>query len=213
MTKICFIVLSTVAILLQIISAATQQRCDEMIECLYKPFKRWAYFGSVYIISDTHFADPQTREVDPDWPSPEEQVAILKKCMTSSDTLIHLGDVGDASYMDALPGYKVLIMGNHDSISKVGSHFNEVYDGPLMISKKVLLSHEKMVVPGVLNIHGHEHRGEPRMFYDDGSYGEINLASDVCHYIPMNLGIAIKNGLLSHIKDIHRLTIDAASRR
>ncbi len=38
----------------------------------------------------------------------------------------------------------------------------------------------------------------------------INLAANVCGYTPINLGKFIKDGILSDIPSIHRMTIDRA---
>lgn len=185
-----------------------------MIESLYDIVKHWSCGGSVYIISDTHFDDPQCKEVDPDWPSPKEHIALIRKYVTPFDTLIHLGDVGNPEYMDQIPCYKVLVMGNHDRISDCASHFDEVFDGPLYISKKLLLSHEKVYAKGAVNIHGHHHCDKPGLIVDENrESATVNMASDVCRYIPMNLGTAIKQGLSSVVKDIHRITIDNARLR
>lgn len=188
-----------------------------MIDCLYETFQSWSYHGAVYIISDTHFGDPQCREIDPQWPLPEAHVALLKKYVTWNDTLIHLGDVGDAHYMDGLPGTKVLIMGNHDRRSDCAPHFQEIFDGPLYIGKKIILSHEPILVPGALNIHGHVHNdktsGGKVVRLGPAELAAMNRAANVCGYLPMNLGKAIGHGLLSGIKDVHRITINAAIER
>ena len=66
-----------------------------MIPSLYPTFReRWSATGSVYIISDTHFDDADCKFMDPNWISPAEHIAILKKKIHKGDTLIHLGDVG-----------------------------------------------------------------------------------------------------------------------
>lgn len=186
-----------------------------MISSLYPTFAHWSYLGAVYIISDTHFDDPFCKDIDPAWPTSKEYVALLKKSVTENDTIIHLGDVGNPAWMDELPGYKVLIMGNHDTKSLCERHFHEIYDGPLYIGRKLLLSHEPVYVPGAVNIHGHAHNdsttyGEPVNFQTLSS-AAMNRACNVCGYLPLNLGKAIKEGLLSGIKDIHRLTIDQAN--
>jgi len=86
--------------------------------------------------------------------------------------------------------------------------FDEVYEGPLMISEKILLSHEPILgLPFVLNIHGHDHSGS----FIDANH--INMASNVCNYTPFNLGAYIKEHGLSQIKSIHRQTIDNATER
>ena len=45
--------------------------------------------------------------------------------------------------------------------------------------------------------------------YKDGCK-HINLAANVCDYRPINLGKIIKDGVLSDIDSIHRMTIDGA---
>ena len=53
---------------------------------------------------------------------------------------------------------KILILGHHDSgASKYEDYFDEIYSGPLIISEKIILSHEPGEVPWALNIHGHDH--------------------------------------------------------
>lgn len=181
-----------------------------MIPTLYDTFQRWSDTGSVYIISDTHFDDADCKLMDPNWIPAEEQIAILKKTCHKTDTLIHLGDVGDPTYMDELRCHKVLVMGNHDQgRSNFEEHFDEVYEGPLFISEKILLSHEPIAGLGFcMNIHGHDHADA---FPKDGRH--LNLAANVCGYKPQNLGRLIKGGLLSKIGSIHRDTIDRATAR
>ena len=181
-----------------------------MINSLYPIFQHWSEKGSVYLISDTHFADSDCKFMDPEWITPEEQISILQKYIHKNDTLVHLGDVGNPEYLKNVKGYKVLIMGNHDqSITKFQPYFNEVYAGPLFISDKILLSHEPVFgLSWCLNIHGHDHNGMEA--YHEGCK-HINLAANVCDYTPINLGKLIKDGILSNIDSIHRITIDKAS--
>lgn len=236
-----------------------------MIETLYSEFQRWSEGGSVYIISDPHFADEDCKLMNPNWPDPEEQVKLINNIAGKQDTLIILGDVGDPKYVAMLKaGYKVLITGNHDdgSLNKyrrdfvvrtydkdiyagkdakeafieefpgwqfrtevghsfhspfdfyrvIGNNgmFDEVYDGPLFIAPKILLSHEPIELPCATNIHGHVHNGTMR-YYNKYGCKCLNLASDVCDYKPINLGKEIKKGLLSDTRHIHRITIDGAT--
>jgi calcineurin-like phosphoesterase family protein len=134
---------------------------------------------------------------------------IIKQGVRKGDTLIHLRDVGDASYLDELKCYKVLITGNHDVMSKVASHFDEIYNGPLFIADRILLSHEPIegLEDFCYNIHGHVH--SPSRFLSH----HINLASNVCKYQVFNLGARIKGGLLSQTENYHRKTIDLASKK
>ena len=189
-----------------------------MIDSLYNNFKHWSDNGSVYIISDTHFDDPDSKLMDPSWPNAQEQVDILKKYITKNDTLIHLGDVGNVEWIKKLKCYKVLIMGNHDvgkskylrfiDIRGDTRLFDEVYEGPLMIGEKILLSHEPILgLDWCINIHGHDHNGT---YIDDK---HINLASNICKFIPLSLGKFIKDGGLKEVSTIHRQTIDRATER
>lgn len=181
-----------------------------MIPTLYDTFKHWSAKGSVYIMSDTHFADEDCHVMDPNWITPEEQVTILNKCAHKNDTLVLLGDVGDLSYVKMLKaGYKVLIMGNHDEgATKFKEVFDEVYEGALFISEKILLSHER--IDGLdfcMNLHGHDHS---RWSKDDATH--MNLAANVRGFKPISLGEEIKKGLVSKVKTIHRETIDRATK-
>ena len=87
-----------------------------MIEGLYEPFQHWGASGTTWILSDTHFNDPDLIHAYVDRPSAEEQVKRINAKCGRADTLIILGDVGDISYVRQLRAkYKILVMGNHDS--------------------------------------------------------------------------------------------------
>ena len=87
-----------------------------MIETLYEPFKHWSEMSGVFILSDTHFNDSDCKLMDKNWISVDEQVDRINKLVHKNDTLIILGDVGDTRYISRLKaGYKVLVMGNHDT--------------------------------------------------------------------------------------------------
>ena len=179
-----------------------------MIKSLYPIFQKWSATGSVYIISDTHFDDSDCKLMDPNWITPQEHIEIIKQNVHKGDTLIHLGDVGNPDYLDELKCYKVLITGNHDVLSKVASHFDEVYTGPLFIADRLILSHEPIqgLEDFTMNIHGHDHASTFR-------HNHVNLASNVYHFRVFNLGASINGGLLSQIENYHRITIDNASER
>ena len=180
-----------------------------MISSLYDCFKHWSKSGSVYIISDTHFADHDCKFMDPNWIEPQEQLDILNKMCHKNDTLIILGDVGSLDWAKQIKAYKVLIKGNHDDgLKKYQEVFDEVYEGPLFISEKILLSHEPIMgLNFCMNIHGHDHGNNNVSPY------HMNLAANVCGYRPVSLGKLIKNGLTAHIPSIHRITIDRAAQR
>lgn len=188
-----------------------------MIDTLYDKFKPWSAKGSVYIISDTHFEDEDCKLMDVNWIEPQEHINIIKKTVHKCDTLIHLGDVGNPKWLEQIKAYKVLVMGNHDqSATKFKSYFNEVYTGPLFIAEKILLSHEPIINGAMwFNIHGHDHNIKSWRNNDSfaESWNELNLASNVVDYKVYNLGKSIKNGLLSYVDGMHRLTIDKASNK
>lgn len=147
-----------------------------------------------------------------------------------------IGDVSWVAKLKA--GYKVLIMGNHDAgasnykrknitmeqnikqnkfgvefiapvIVDCDNHlFDEVYEGPLFISEKILLSHEPIDLPFVLNIHGHDHSN-----WFIGKNKHFNTCAEWIDYTPVALDDIVKETPLSGIDSIHRMTIDGAIRR
>lgn len=87
--------------------------------------------------------------------------------------------------------------------------FDEVYTGPLMISPKLLLSHEPIDCEGwAYNIHGHIHARSHKN--DECHY---NVCADCHDYLPLNLNQFLKSGALSKTPSIHRQTIDEATER
>ena len=169
-----------------------------MIKTLYEIFQHWSAKGSVYLLSDLHLDDDDCLLMDPDWIPPEEQIWIINNKVTRNDTFICLGDVGSSDYAAQIKaGHKVLLLGNHDRRKDYKDIFDEIYEGPLFISEKILLSHEPVYgLPWCLNIHEH-----------------LNLAANVCGYTPVSLGLLIKGGILADISSIHRQTIDRAAER
>ncbi len=166
----------------------------------------------------------------------ELQIKNINAFVHKNDTLICLGDIGNIEPVRKLKaGYKVLLTGNHDRgaayykrakkygplvmdgkvyesvqiVKEDNFLFDEVYTGPLMISDKIILSHEELnPCPSYLiNLHGHTH---DRPFRYDRYY---NFCAEAINYMPVSLGDLIKNGLLSHIDDIHRVAVDRAINR
>lgn len=84
--------------------------------------------------------------------------------------------------------------------------FDEVYEGPLMIGEKLILSHEPVDVPWAFNIHGHDHVGHKRKSH-------MNVCADVIGYVPINMNQFMKSGAMAHVETIHRDTIDKATER
>lgn len=231
-----------------------------MIAGLYKIFDHWHAQGTLWIYSDPHFNDPDLKK-GIERPDAEELVKLINSKVGRKDTIIILGDIVDIEPVKKIRGYKILIMGNHDSgrtnyerqvITQLFSKelytkeqvldlmktmypncrytidegyqfhspfefwkasadnqlFDEVYEGPLMIGEKLILSHEPVNVPWAFNIHGHihdsKHKNDKRHF---------NVCADVIGYVPINMNQWMKQGYLSRVESIHRATIDKATER
>lgn len=194
-----------------------------MISILYDIFKKWSAKGSVYIISDLHFTDKEIfnfRSASNKLPTEIKTVLDLdcyiiesiNKVVHKNDCLLVLGDVGNKDCVRKLKaGYKVLLLGNHDKgAGYYKDVFDEVYSGPLMISDKVILSHEPIIpCPDYLvNLCGHVHAKNHSFRVDKHQY--YNFCAEAIDYKPVSLGELIKEGLLSKVKDIHRVTVDGA---
>ena len=232
-----------------------------MIKGLYQPFEHWGK-NTCWIISDTHFGDPDLIHPYPDRPTAAEQVKLINSKVGKNDTLIILGDVGNIEWVQQLRGYKVLVMGNHDAgasnyqrhifkqkfdkglfqkhealdeikrlysdcaYSIVDSYnfldnspcweasadnklFDEVFSGPIMVSEKLILSHEPVEeLDWCMNIHGHTH---DRNIVNDKYH--FNVCADVIGYIPINFNKWMKEGHLAKIQSLHRQTINEATDR
>lgn len=86
--------------------------------------------------------------------------------------------------------------------------FDEVYEGPLFISEKILLSHEPIAFPFGLNIHGHDHSNR-----EDPHTPHLNLCAEHINYTPVCLKDIVESGILKNIPSIHRATINTATKR
>lgn len=198
-----------------------------MIDSLYEPFKHWSETGTIWIYSDPHFSDEEMVHLRKNYIGDEEQIKRINSKVGKKDTLIILGDIGNIEMVKKLKGYKILIMGNHDSgasnyqrkfweeetedgriVKKDNRLFDEVYDGPLFIEDKILLSHEPIDLPFTFNIHGHDHSG-----WSGKDERHLNLCAEWIDYTPFNFTSAIKKGLTSKVESIHRIIIDNATER
>ncbi len=195
---------------------------------LYDCFKHWYHGGQIYLIGDPHFGDPEMQYLRKNYIGDEELVKRINSKVGKNDTIIILGDVGEVEWVSKLRGYKILIMGNHDKGAsnytrkyldvitsdnekmpiKVDNRlFDEVYEGCLIISDKIILSHEPVDFPYALNIHGHCHGHESK------DEMHINLCAENIDYTPVSLKSIINSGRLKKIQNIHRECIDRATER
>lgn len=170
--------------------------------------ERWGQFQTAHIISDLHFNEEDLKNAFPTRPSDEELVKLINSKVGRKDILFILGDCGDLEFVKQLRGYKVLMMGNHDTGStKYKEIFDEVYEGALIIGEKLILSHEP--VPGIdwaMNLHGHNHNGSKKK----DPY-HFNVCADVIGYKPINFNQWLRDGHTSKVYTIHRETIDNAT--
>lgn len=173
---------------------------------------RWYHGGSVYLYSDPHFNDPDSAFFRKNYPGDDAQVKSINSRLGKNDTIVFLGDIGDVEFIKKIRGYKVLIMGNHDSgasnYKKDGTNqlFDEVFEGPLMVSERIILSHEPICVPEFLfNVHGHDHN------WSFISNNHLNVCAEHIDYRPVLFADIIRSGLLCDVPSIHRVTINKAT--
>lgn len=120
---------------------------------------------SDFFISDTHFGHKAIIRFErTQFATIEEHdnyiIEKVNQTVKVSDTLYILGDVGNLEKVRLLNGRKILVLGNHDKMSKkiYEGYFAEVYEMPFYYNKRVLLSHiPEPVDKHILNVHGHLH--------------------------------------------------------
>ena len=86
--------------------------------------------------------------------------------------------------------------------------FDEVYEGPLFISDRILLSHEPIDFPFAFNIHGHDHSS-----WHQKDKMHCNVCAECIDYTPINLKWLIESGIMKNIPSVHRMTIDEATKK
>lgn len=134
----------------------------------------------------------------------------LEHCPICGGGVVHDNTI----YADCGPGYAwcptcgYTVMPTYDTV--VDNHlFDEVYEGALMISPKIVLSHEPLpnLPEWLFNIHGHDHSN-----WFTGSR-HLNCCAEHINYEPVSLPSIVKSGVLHDVEDIHRITIDSAIER
>lgn len=123
-----------------------------------------------------------------------------------------------ANMQERFPGYHVEVsQPTYDGIGSVyfiaiaDNHlFDRVYEGPLIIGEKIILSHEPIHgLDCMMNIHGHVHDPKAK----DNAH-HLNICPDATgKFEPVHFGALLKSGFTSHIETIHRSTIDRATKR
>lgn len=86
--------------------------------------------------------------------------------------------------------------------------FDEVYEGPIMVNDRLMLSHEPIELPEFMfDIHGHVHSGQSE------SNNSKNICAEFIDYSPVNLCSMLEHGLLKDVTNVHRHAIDNAKSR
>lgn len=176
-----------------------------------------------FMISDLHFDHTKLVEYRGHTSVEEMNAALIagwRSVVTDSDKVFVLGDVALNTtpeslgrHLSALPGSKVLIMGNHDTdpakIAVYQKHFVSMVG--CMEYKRAILTHIP-VHPGQLvrfayNIHGHVHKNtikqewgilKPNQGYEGDLLREpdsryINVSCEVLDYVPRTFEELTKN--------------------
>ena len=154
-----------------------------------------------WLITDTHFNHKLIVESG-DRPSNHGALLVgnCRGLISQQDTTYHLGDVMFnelstlKSLLDAIPGRKILVRGNHDHktngwYERNGFHFVADYIalGNVILSHKPLESFPERVE---YNIHGHQHNDAHRLaesahFYDPTRH--FKLALEDVGYKPVQM--------------------------
>lgn len=124
----------------------------------------------------------------------------------------HINYIANTLKISYIAAKEIVYTGRHlykeyAIISINNNPFDEVYDGPLMIGEKIILSHEPIKnINWALNIHGHDHSN---IEVNDDYH--LNLCAEHINYTPVCLKHIIESGVLKNIDSIHRITIDKAT--
>jgi calcineurin-like phosphoesterase family protein len=154
--------------------------------------------GKVYIWSDLHLGHANIIKY---CDRPFADVEAMNKALLHAwrmivkpmDTIINLGDVSLktnkehlSEILGNLPGYKILILGNHDRKRSVKwwmeTGFDEVYKYPIVYEEQFILSHQIVELAKdspFVNIHGHSHQRK----MDNPRY--VNVCVEMTGYKPV----------------------------
>ena len=87
--------------------------------------------------------------------------------------------------------------------------FDWVFEGPVQIGEKLILSHEPLECGWAFNIHGHIHATN---YKDDARH--MCICPDVTgNFEPVNFNQLMKSGFMSKIETLHRSVINTATKR
>lgn len=136
---------------------------------------------AVWYVSDPHIGHPNCCLKHRGFKTMEEHNNHFRKkwldTVGRGDKVFLLGDVGWNNKLESLdfykdlPGFKHLIMGNHDMCDVLD--YRKVFDkvGGMVYYKNFVLTHcpvHPEQLRGRVNIHGHDHTGHIMMDYENG---------------------------------------------
>ena len=161
----------------------------------------------IFIISDTHFSHANIiKYCSRPFKDVEEMdntmIKNWNRVVKENDIVYHLGDFSFGGkdnvekFLKKLNGKIILVKGNHDRCSnghlrRIG--FYEVYDRPIVIDNKIILSHEPLEVPPkepYINIYGHVHDGSS---YEDYTPNTACVCVERINYEPIPLNTVLMN--------------------
>lgn len=151
-----------------------------------------------FTLSELHIMD--------DEPTPQESIDVLYK--VARDTKTNKNSASNVyTWTHKRTDNHVV---THYRLTVDNGLFDEIFDGPLFISDRIVLSHAPIDFGNYnncfFNIHGHEHTPINRDYH-------LNVAANVCRYTPINLGSLIRRGLLSGVKNFNSaITMEAAKK-
>lgn len=180
----------------------------------------------IYITSDTHFFHSNiikycNRPFKHHYQMDEVLEHRWNSVVSSDDTILHLGDFafpkkGNVqALLKRLNGYKILVLGNHDSSKKkmLEMGFDEVHKEMEVKTffGNIIIRHEPIPYPDmdnysdfVLCLHGHVHDKFKVKRYQDKPYPVmLNVGVDVWDFKPINPLIE-----LVRQSDIHGFSLD-----
>lgn len=155
----------------------------------------------VFMIADTHFGEDAIRRYEnrPFSSVAEMDEKLMEKWnaeVKEEDIVYHLGDFSIAGkekgYLDRLKGRKILVRGNHDSLSNQAYRvfgFEEVYDLPVILDGFWILSHEPIYVNENMpyaNVFGHVHGS---LIYQNWSRQHYCVSVERLDYCPIDFEI------------------------
>lgn len=171
-------------------------------------------YQNIWFLSDTHFGEDGRRRF-----TDEELIAKINSVVHRKDVLFLLGDVGtNVSLLTKLKaGRIIVVLGNHDKRGEIKEFVNEndIYDGLVMLNRRIAVSHEPFspITSIAVNIHGHIHSRNAIV-----KENEINVCADVVENgLPIRLKDIVNkseyNSMFKKVKDIHRIVIDRATKK